>query len=896
MRFFKNRKADDESSEESGTVEETTPRTGSMAPLKGRRKPALDGWGLRAVVRNVTFIGGSTGMGDDRMIAWFLADPQQWSFRSVGEGEAMIRAAATQMSDLVGSTIYYRVTSRPYPVSHWAKACYDNAADPQEGFAEMMDRDQRHAASSAQVDKLVYYGVDLGERGTTLAILGKVHTGAVDREMRALQSRLDAVEVIMRSSGLNAAPASSEDMEWLLARSFALGCPVPVPPADEGSPATLSADDLAAYAETASWHADPLDPTVRVTTTIGARQVTRHVCVLTMARAGDIRIPESHEPWMSMADTLPFPVEWSGRSDVRPAEEVARETMKQSNRIDSQIDHWTVDHNKRPPKQLNRQAGLAADIEDQQRSGFDGLQTRTRSWFRIAVSGETQEEALDRAQAVIDLYKPQIQMVRELGQYHLAREFVPGEPLSTTAHARHWPVEKVAAGLPAISAEVGDRRGFQIGETAGMSNRMVAYDPWYLPEVMNASGLCPLTGTLGAGKSVLLGYLMWKASLSGARGVAMDPAGRLTRLMSLPEMKKLARAVNLLAGEPGSLSPYAAVPDPTKDLVLLDCENPDDPDELADKMRLAEQAARSTRKDLCRETLRWTLPHDVIDSPDGPAILKSLRQAVSNTDDSIHASPTDVIETLKKGNATDQELAAMLVEASERELGRLFFHEPGAPRGLAADDDTRVTIFSLKGLMQPDPEIPIEEYSADELLARPIMRLASWTAINMIYRRPPHERKFVVMDEAHEITEGSSAGRALVTKIATDSRKNNTVAWVSTQNAANVLGTKNIRNFVGACFVGRAGDETAQQDALTLLGKPHGVGYETTLGNLSTSQRGRDLDFREFIYRDGLGGEGGRGGMEKIRVSLEHHPEVFAALRSDPTAGRPQDQAARGAA
>lgn len=505
--------------------------------------------------------------------------------------------------------------------------------------------------------------------------------------------------------------------------------------------------------------------------------------------------------------------------------------------------------------------------------------------------GETQEEALTRAQAVIDHYKPQIQIVRELGQYHLAREFVPGEPLATTAHARHWPVLKVAAGLPAISAEVGDRRGFQIGETAGISRRMVAYDPWFLPEVMNSSGLCPITGTLGSGKSVFGGMLVYKAAMSGARGVAMDPAGRMQRMLRLPELAKISRAVNLLGGDPGSLSPYGVVPDPNPELVRMDCENPADEDEFADKMRLAEQAARAMRKDLCFETLRWAIPHEIVASARGAEVLQYMRRAIAAGDAGTDASSSDVIDRLHAGTDDEQEIAALLRDARERELGRLFFHEPGARRGaFQIEDDARLTIFSLKGLMQPDPDIAVEEYSADELLARPIMRLASWTAVNLIYRRDPDERKFILMDEAQEITDGSSAGRTLVTKVSTDSRKNNTVAWVLTQNAATVLGTKNIRNFVGATFVGRAGDEQAQQDALTLLGKPHDVGYESVLGNLSTQQRGKDLGFREFIYRDGLGGEGGRGGMEKIRVSLDHHPELFDALRSDPSAARRRDR------
>ena len=143
-------------------------RRGSSSPAPVPRRPAgkADGWALTGVADHVTFAAG-------RMTAWYLADPQTWSFRSVAEGEELIRDHAAGLAELVGTTVFGRVTYRPYPVSHWARAHWDNAPDPQPGFAEMVDRDQVHMSSSAQADKLVYYGVDLGERGTLTAALGQ---------------------------------------------------------------------------------------------------------------------------------------------------------------------------------------------------------------------------------------------------------------------------------------------------------------------------------------------------------------------------------------------------------------------------------------------------------------------------------------------------------------------------------------------------------------------------------------------------------------------------------------------------------------------------------------------------------------------------------------------------
>jgi AAA-like domain len=852
-------------------------RRPSSAPDSGRTRP--EAWQLKAVVNHVTFAG-------DRMIAWYLADPQTWSFRSVAEGEALIRDQAAQLAELVGNTVHGRVTSRPYPVSHWARAAYANAPEPQEGFDEMMRRDQVHMSRHGQADKLVFYGVDLGSRSAAVKILTKVLSGAADRELQVLQERLDIVDTIMGAPGFEAVPALGKDIEWLLARSFALGCPVPVPGPDEGALDRLDSDDLVEFTSAVHWEAEPLAPTLQVTTSVSGRQVTRHVCVLTLSRIGEIAIPEQHEPWMAKVDRLGFPVEWSFRVIPRSPEEVSKEMTKLSNRIDAQMTHWSEDHDKRPPKQLARQAARAADVEDEMRSEFTGLLTRTMGWYRIAVSG--QSEALDRAQRVVDLYKPQIKWVRQLGQYYLAREFVPGEPLATTAHARKFPVLKVAAGLPAITAEVGDRRGFHIGETAGLTSRAVCVDPWFLPEVMESSGLVPIIGTLGSGKSYLSGVIIAKAILAGVRGVAMDPAGRLQKLLQLPEIAAVARSVNVLGGHPGSLSPYGVVPTPNQDLVRLGCDDPTDEDEFEEKLRLAHAAAMASRRDLAISTLRWCLP---ISMSRNDEVQNRLRAAVMTAPAERTSQLNNVQAILTAGDGTDQAIARELAAAGERELGRLFFSTETQSRHdierLRGDAPVRFTFFNLKGLTTPDERVPMEDWRADELLAKPIMTLAAWSSLNEIYRSDPHERKLFSLDESKEVIEtAGGAGRALVYKLSSDSRKNNCVALVAAQNASTVLGT-DITNFVGAAFVGRTQSESAQRDALKVLGKPEGVGYEEILANLSGRSRREEerLGYREFIYRDGLGGESGRGGMEKIRVTVQHHPELAAALdtTADPT-------------
>jgi cytochrome c oxidase assembly protein subunit 15 len=73
------------------------------------------------------------------------------------------------------------------------------------------------------------------------------------------------VSKVMARNGLAARPATRGEIEWLVARSLALGCPVPVPVPNEQQRPVLDTDDLGEWMESVTWTAEPLAPTVRVT-------------------------------------------------------------------------------------------------------------------------------------------------------------------------------------------------------------------------------------------------------------------------------------------------------------------------------------------------------------------------------------------------------------------------------------------------------------------------------------------------------------------------------------------------------------------------------------------------------------------------------------------------------
>jgi len=833
------------------------------------------GWALSRVSNHVTFT-------DKRMIAWYVLDPQMWSFRSVADGEGLITTHAAQVAELVGRTVYGRITTRPYPVATWAQAAWENSPAPTKGFQAILERDQLQLRNRMQSDKLVYFGVDMGTRSAVVDVASRIVSDVARRELEALQAKLDETDAIMAGPGIEAVPAVGNDMAWLLARSFALGCPVPAQ--DTVEEFAWEKEDLDEFTAGVDWSAEPLAQSVRVDSAQGDGPIRRHVVVLTVGRMGEMFIPEKEEPWIAKTDKLRFPVEWSFRIDVRRPEDTAREMNKLADRINSQIDHYVKDHGKEPPRQLSRQAVRASEVEDEMRSGFDGLSTRVRGWFRIAVSGRTEEEALARAKAVQTLYKPGIKIEREFDQYRLAREFVPGEPLANSGHTRRMPILKFAAGVPAATAEVGDKRGVLIGYTAGFAERAVTWDPWYGPEVVEGSGLVPICGGLGAGKSWLMGGIVYKTCSQGVTWTMMDPSGRLTALADLPEFRGVSNAVNLLNSEPGALNPYALVPEPQRAWF----RNEKDPDAA---WRLAKSAAEAQRRDLTYDTLRWCLPPATAAREDVQSVL---RDAISAAEARPHSTIDAVLITLRQrgagehGDPVATTVHSRLQEAKERELSRLFFATPHSGNKGEVQTEARLTIYSLKGLAQISETKAVEEWSYDELMSRPILNLAAWSALRGVYRSDQNERKGIALDEVHEITKVST-GATLVQKIATDTRKHNISALLSTQNASNVLG-QNINNFVGAAFVGKTTDSDAQKENCRLLGLPTGVGYEETFGRLSMRSRRSMVTGtpREFIFRDGMGGDGGRGGVERIRVDFTNHEGLSAALNTtaDPTKRR----------
>lgn len=854
---------------------------------------------LRAVVGNVTV----TKSG---VIAWFVQEPVSVSFRPSADVEELIRSTGAGLAELTGRRVFWRVTTRPYAVRQYAEATHADAVragEPLPGWVECQRREQERMLGTSLSEKWVYFGV----RVSTSRRYREAR-----REVAELTETLTELTDRVAAYGLDARPARPVDMEWLLRRSIGLGLPAPA--VDSAVLEDYDEDDLPELWEHARWSCEPWGRSVKV---VGKGpsgvDVTRHVVVLTMGRVGDMHIPGESGGWMQRTDRLTFPVEWMGTTDVVPNDKSITRLRHQMDLILDQWKHYKEDHQIEPPESLKRQHAMALQSEDEVAQGLGGMATRTEGWYRLAVWGATEADALANVRAVQKLYGRSVAWVHSFDQYRLAREFIAGEPLANTAHRRHMSVLALAAALPAATAEIGDRLGAVLGWTGGSSRRAVIWHPWRDMEVWERSGLMLCAGGLGSGKTFAAGSIVYRTAMSGVPWHIFDPTGRLRALCDLPEFAGRAKFVDLLAGRSGELNPYRVVAEPRREHFAR-----------AEEWQAKQSEAQAQRKALCKDVLRLFLPKEIRSQARAASVLT---RAVNRVPGSYTSSPSDVLGQLVQiadgqieGDLTAEhrviarDIFTELDNLARTPNGKLIFatgytNDYAAVNGPVNADGTPVekaepviTVYSMHGMSIPtEKTLASGDESAEVRMSLVLLNLAAWLVQRSIYMGDKDRRKGLLIDEGHLLA-ALDAGRTLIAKSSVDSRKHNARVILSSQNVSH-FDQADIGNLVGAALIGRTEDESAARAALAVLKIRPEQAYIDTLANLSR-QRRRDNDddqreepdrprektrrkkYREFVFSDG------RGAVERIVFDMHAHPHVVAALNTTSDPARAKEEAA----
>ncbi|MDQ1286599.1 MAG: hypothetical protein QG622_164 [Actinomycetota bacterium] len=832
----------------------------------GPRRQAKLPLTLRRIEGNLAFTGSGAW-------AWFWVPTERWAFRPDAERAGLVVDLAGRVAALAGRQLHLRITSRPYPAAAWARALDARTPDPlgaRSGisWAEHLVRAQRHVRAATMADKEIYLGVRLFEPagiggGFTRMFGGRAHGPARSR----IEKDAALVGEMVAGAGLFARPVETGELEWLLHRSLGLGLPAPgtLSPVRDGSWET---EDLFEISDTVGFESEPFGQNVKITRRGNGREpVVRHAAVMTVGRVESVEVPETaQDPWLVQTDRLPFGVEWSIRLDVLDGEQALDAVARKLLVVRDMQRHYH-EHDLDEPLALERQARQAREMQDEMSSGGDVTSTRVHGWFRLAVSASSEEQCLERVRAVMDVYrKRRMTVVLPKGQFGLLREFVPGEPLSSTAYRRRLPVIYFAAGMPHSSARLGDRRGPYIGHTSTSSRRAVMFDTHFATEVRETSGLVPIVGSLGSGKSVLTGLITYEAVRRGIHAIVLDPSGPMANLTRMPELRNSARHIDLTTAPPGTLNPYAVVAEPRS------VDHPTD-DALAEARTLATQ----DRKMLALDVATMLLPPGLAVMPRTRLLLTEAVRTTRGAPDTSLWSVVELLETQREDDAKD--IAAYLRDMAELPLARLFF-PTGTTAGPEGVGEDVLTVLTMPGLVLPPPGVNREHWSTSEQLAVPLLHLACWYATRAVYGRPRAERKLIALDETHFLADWA-AGRSLFTRLGRDSRKWNTCVLAASQNPKDVLGME-VSNFISSAFVGRIEDDQVAADALRMLRIPPGVGYESVLARLSPrGAPGERSRIREFVMRDV------DGNVDRMRVDLDHLPELLDALD---TTARPGDR------
>ncbi|WP_214369787.1 ATP-binding protein [Pseudonocardia sp. H11422] len=826
--------------------------------------------------------------------AWYALAPRPWSMRADLDREALMEAVGLALAQLPGRWLHWRVTWRPYPAAEWARA-HDEWAMPLPDQLDGMSwedhliSEQQRALASPKGLKEVYLGVEirhgrsklgsLGDKLATSRLLGRLATGWVDAELSALDEEIRRIDSLMATSALGGEPVTAAEMLHLLYRSCALGLPpetvMPAAPHDQ-----WETEDLAAVDQLAQWTSEPYAPTVRVDGAAGGRRHTRHVLIASLGRMGEIDVPAVDLPWMTVPDEIALPIEWSARMRVLPQEQASRSLRHVADRVDAQQRHYELEHGKDAPPILARQIDRAALVRDELDTDPTGLSARCEGWWRLAIPGHTEREALETFDQLRHLYHPKIAVERSEAQYELAREFIPGEPLATTAYRRRMSLRHVAMAMPTTTDLIGDDHG-PLMFTSRASGRVIPWDPWHDMDTRQVSGLTPIIGGLGSGKTFLMGTLAAQVVRSlGAYVTLLDPSGPLTRLTTLPELRGYARGLSLMDAPAGTLNPYSMIAEPLRG------NFPPGPrgDEQWARERDAAQAQRST---LVISVVTQLLPASIRRGGD---VQQLLLQAVDKVGPGPRHDLGEVISALRTAGEDGERLAGSLGPILSTSGPARLLLGTSDYEAWASDTD-RLLVLSTKGLTLPREGVDQQDWGLDEQLSLPLMHLAAWLAYRRVYELPRSAPKLVGLDELRWLSM-TSTGRTLITQFSRDNRKYRARVLVAGQLASDVLklggDESGLASLCHDVFVGRTTDEAAQRDALRLLRIPRDVGYEARLGELSSTASlfgsGLAADApREFVWRSG-------DYCEDVRLDVSGGH--LAGLRTvlDTNAARSQDE------
>ena len=404
-----------------------------------------------------------------QVMAWYRLAAQAWSFRSDSQREVLIRQIAAQLGELQGRWLHLRVTTRPYPVHMWAESFDHNALGRMPdvagalGWDGFLEGEQRHLMGLSMSDKEVFLGIEVSGRSMLdrwvdgpRPVLGRLAPGR--RAGRARRAGLRGRRTSTRWSpgaAWTPCPATADDIAWLMHRSCALGLPAPrTLSVVAGGGARWETEDLATFTEgvehvPGALRADrargrPAPVADRAAQRRGAlRRADGRACASPRSTTRGCSTPTGcRSRWSGRRGSTSAGPEEVDRAScsARWARCAARSGTTPTTTTWTRRCRWPG----RPTGCWRSRTSSPAGSPSSTPGSTAGGGSRS--------PGKDEAEASHRAQQVLDVYRPKVQIEHPEAQYRYAREFIPGEPLASTAYRRRGSVTWAAAAVPAATA------------------------------------------------------------------------------------------------------------------------------------------------------------------------------------------------------------------------------------------------------------------------------------------------------------------------------------------------------------------------------------------------------------------------------------------------------------
>ncbi|MGH8879116.1 MAG: ATP-binding protein, partial [Stackebrandtia sp.] len=351
----------------------------------------------------ITEIAGHATFTPTSVTAWYRLPEVRWAFRPDAEREALISAIAEQYAGMAGYRLHLRRTTRPFPADQWARTVDTNTPQPlppvrgAPTWADHLVNAQHHLHNVQHAEGETYLGISFARRTLTDTLgekFGRVFNRGTKRSERSrIERATEQFDEVLSAFGVRARRATSQELEWLIFRSVALGMDPPnlLSGVRDG---LWEPGDVLALTEQIERYRTPYGSTVKLVNRLTGEE--RHVAVLTVGRMEDLDIPERHEPWLHFHERAPWPMEISSRLDILGPGEAFRNLEHRLRMIRSQ-QHDYDEHAMDAPPELERLAQRALNVGDEMTTGLATDAARVHGWHRIAVAADDREECLERA-------------------------------------------------------------------------------------------------------------------------------------------------------------------------------------------------------------------------------------------------------------------------------------------------------------------------------------------------------------------------------------------------------------------------------------------------------------------------------------------------------------------